>query len=743
MLKTVYACYMFFSVSGLGTAARRSPLVKVYSILIPILLLNRCPVWAESYGTLTGRVFDSRTHEPVTGANVLIFQTLLGDATDGTGHFKVERIPPAVYSVRISRIGYRNRILDSVRVKVGDNPVIGVALEPAAVESDPVVVTAAKHLQELGSVYQAVQIIDQARMAVRQNRNIEESLNAVPGVHFNESNISIRGSSGYSVLNVGSRVLLMVDGVPVLSPDLGAVNWKIVPLLDIDRIEVVKGAGSALYGSSAMGGVVNLISRAPEPGGRLAVRFSSGVYDKPHYAVWKWTDRTLHFEQADVTYSRKIGPVGFRISASRNRSTGYMENNGLDQWNLSGRVAYSLKNKTRFEFSASWMNTREGGFVQWINQNEPFKVPPFNKKDEIRYSALNAYAMLHMPLSARFGMRFRLSFLESEIGNQLTAFNPGAFDPGRGPGLEIQGDWLPHSLHRVIFGNELRWDISGSQYFGRHRGYSVSPYIQEEWTILTGVGVSAGVRMDRHILIGENADTRISPKFGLNIRPTQSTALRVSAGAGFRAATVFEKYIRADYSGFNVIPNPGLRSERSWTWDAGIRQSLTEDSRLDVSVFQSEYRDMIEPAVNFLGTIQFQNFVRARIRGIEGAFESWWWNRRIGIEADWCWMDPRELEQHRDLPYRPRRFGTLTGSLRLGLALFQVEWRYASRIETVQINPLDPRVPVKLLNVRGELRWRNLTFQAAVRNAMNYHYAQIERRMGEVRNANVTVIGKF
>ncbi len=714
-----------------------------YFILIAILLFNACPVWAEPYGTVTGRVSDARTNEPVIGANVQLFRTLLGDVTDRDGQFTVERIPPGTYSVRISRIGYRNRTLDSVLIKSGSNPFIGVFLEAAAVEGDPVVVTAAKHLQELGGAYQAVQIVDQTRMAVRQNRNIEESLNAVSGVHFNESNISIRGSSGYSVLNVGSRVLLMVDGVPVLSPDLGAVNWKILPLLDIDRIEVVKGAGSALYGSSAMGGVVNIISRPPEPGGRLVVRLSSGVYDKPYYPVWKWTDRTLHYEQADVTYSRKVGPVGFRVSASRNRSTGYMENNGLDQWNLSGRVAYSLKNKSRFELSGSWMNTREGGFVQWINQNEPFKVPPFNKKDEIRYSALNAYAMLHAPLSARFGMRFRLSFLESEIGNQLTAFNPGAFDPGRGPGVEIQGDWLPHPLHQVTFGNELRWDLSGSQYFGRHRGYSISPYIQEEWTVLTGVRVSAGVRLDRHVFIGENIDTRISPKFGLNVRPAESTALRVSAGAGFRAATVFEKYIRADYSGFNVIPNPDLRSERSWTWDAGVRQSLPGDARLDVSVFQSEYRDMIEPAVNFLGTIQFQNFVRARIRGIEASVESWWWNRRIGAEANWCWMDPRELEQHRDLPYRPRQFGTLTGSVRLGPALFQAEWRYAMRIETVQINPLDPRVPVKLLNVRGELRWRSLTFQVSVRNALNYHYAQIERRMGEVRNASLTVVAKI
>jgi outer membrane receptor for ferrienterochelin and colicins len=692
---------------------------------------------------LTGRVLDAATKAPVAGANVMVSRTLLGDVTDLDGRFSVERVPEGLYSIRVSMLGYRSLTVDGVLAAAGGNPSVEILMQPAPVTGEPVIVTAAKHVQELGAAYQAVQTVDQNRISMRQSRNIEESLNAVSGVHFNENNISIRGSSGYSVFNVGSRVLLMVDGVPVLTSDLGAVNWKILPLLEVDRIEVVKGAGSALYGSSAMGGVVNIITRAPESKGRVAVRLSSGFYDAPAYPVWKWTDRTLHSERADLTYSGKIGGAGLRLSASRSVSTGYMENNDLDQWNASGRLDYSLKNGSRVELSASWMKSREGGFIQWINQNQPFRVPPFNKDDELLYSMLNTYALVHWPVSASFGLRLRVSYLQSELGNQLTTFNPSAFDPGRGPGVEIQGDWIPHPLHQITFGSELRWDLSGSQYFGNHRGFSISPYAQEEWTVLENLKASAGVRMDSHVLTGESNDTRVSPKCGLNYRPGESTAVRVSAGAGFRAATVFEKFIAVDYSGFAVIPNPDLRSERSWTVDAGVRQSVSSNVQMDLSVFQSDYWDMIEPFVNFLGTIQFQNFVRARIRGIEASCESWWWRRRLGLEANWCVMDPRNVEQGTDLPYRPRQFGALTGSVRLGPALFQAEWRYASRIRSVELNPLDPRVPVKLLSLRGELRWRNLTFQLSVNNALNYHYTQVERRMGEVRNANVTVMGRF
>ena len=694
-------------------------------------------------GTLNVRIFDAHTNGPVIGANVTVLHTLLGGVTGADGTAVIERIPEGFVEIRVSMIGYRSLVVPDVSIGSKASMPVWIQLEPAPLSGDAVVVTSAKHPQELGSANQSVDVVGFASMGLRQSRNVEESLNAVSGVHFNEGNVSIRGSSGYSVFNVGSRVLLMVDGVPVLTSDLGAVNWKLLPLLDIDRIEVVKGAGSALYGSSAMGGVVNLITRSPEPGGRLLLRLSSGFYDSPHYAEWKWTDRTLHAERIDLSYGRRIGQVGLRFGASRNVSTGYMENNELDQWNVSGRLNWTLPNRSRFEFAASWMKSREGGFIQWINQNEPFKVPPFNQKDEIHYTMADVYAFFHWPLTPKFGLRVRASFLQSEIGNQLTAFKPGAFDPGRGPGFEVQADWFPCPLHQLTFGGEARWDLSGSQYFGKHHGYSVAPYVQEEWSFAPAWKASFGVRMDRHVLADEAEETRVSPKFGLNFRPSPTTTLRTSGGAGFRAATVFEKYIRADYSGFNIVPNPDLRSERSWTWDAGVRQSLFGNVQLDVSIFQSDYWDMIEPFVNFLGTIQFQNFIRARIRGVEGSAQSWWWKGRLGLEADWCWMDPADLNAGWDLPYRPRAFGTLIGTLKADRFTFQAEWRYARRIETVELNPLDPRVPVKLLHLRGQVEWGSVTFQASLNNALNYHYTQIERRMGEVRNANVTIIGKF
>jgi outer membrane receptor for ferrienterochelin and colicins len=602
------------------------------------------------------------------------------------------------------------------------------------------VVTAGKYAQSLNTAHQAVGVVSDIRLVERQSRNVSETLLAVSGVHFNEDNISIRGSSGYSLFNVGSRILLMIDGVPFLTSDLGAINWDMLPLVDIERIEVVKGGGSALYGSSALGGIVNIITRSPSNRDRLQIRTTAGVYDQPYYETWRWTDRTLHFEKAELAYSRRIGPVGFRLSGQRAVTTGYTENSAGSLWNAAGRFDIRLPKSMRLDLHVAWMKNRKGYVIQWLNQNSPFEVPPFNKKDEINYETLDVYSMLTIPLSASFGFKVRVSSLISQIGNQLTTNDPGVFDPGQGYGAEVQGDWIPHVLHHVTFGAEYHRDLSGSEYFGEHHGYSLSPYIQDDWTVLSNLRVTAGFRFDYHDLVGESVDRRLSPKIGLNWAPLEKTVIRATFGSGFRAASVFEKYIRVDYSGFNIIPNPDLRAEHSWFGDIGIRQSIGSDHSVEISLFQADYWDMIEPVINFLGTVQFQNYIRARIRGLEGSADTWWWKRRIGLSAAVSWMDPMDTVHDLTLPYRPRFTGIFTGTLRWGSLSFQAEYRYASRLDEVEIDPLDPRVPLKLLGFRIQARWSPFVFQAAINNALNYQYTQIERRMGEIRNLTAGIL---
>jgi len=326
------------------------------------------------------------------------------------------------------------------------------------------------------------------------------------------------------------------------------------------------------------------------------------------------------------------------------------------------------------------------------------------------------------------------------LESHFTIGDPTGFKPGQGFGGELQADWFPHPHHHIIFGSELKRDVSGSRYFGDHEGYALSPYIQEEWSLLPNLTSTLGLRLDHHVLLDEESNTQLSPKFGLNYTPTSATTIRTTFGGGFRAATVFEKYITADYAGFNIISNPGLKPERSWFADIGFKHVLWENIEVEYSGYYSEYNNMIEPVINFLGTIQFQNTIKARIWGQELGIKSWWWKRRIVLSASLAYMDPQDTERNETLAYRPRWTCLLLGMLQLGPVHLQGEYRYSRRIEKVQINPLDPRVSVKLVNVRAQLRLWHLTLQLAVNNALNYHYTQVERRMAEVRSVSIGLL---
>ena len=248
---------------------RRTTPTRNIPLFLFIFLVIYAPVHSQNYGTITGFAFDGKSQEPLIGVNVVVQRTVLGASTDRNGRFTIERIPAGTYSLKVSTMGYKTRTVDNVIVRSGKTTHLNISLEETVIALNPIVVTAAKHPQSLSTSHQVVAVIHRSSIARRQSRDLEEALFTVSGVHFNEQNISIRGSSGFSVYNVGSRVLLMIDGVPYLTSDLGAINWETLPLLDVDRIEVVKGAGSALYGSSAMGGVVNILTRTPSPKGHL------------------------------------------------------------------------------------------------------------------------------------------------------------------------------------------------------------------------------------------------------------------------------------------------------------------------------------------------------------------------------------------------------------------------------------------------------------------------------------------
>jgi hypothetical protein len=178
-------------------------------------------------------------------------------------------------------------------------------------------VTASRQPEEIQTAAVSVSALTGAGALRRDPLRLDAALVSIPGVSLVNENVNVRNSTGYT-RGLGSRVLILLDGIPALTSDFGNMNWDLLPVTDFERVEVIKGPASALYGSFALGGVINIITKAPQPQGRFAIRTSAGVYDQPYESEWHWTDRTL----ISIVWTRAIrgrlaSSVSFFIGPAR------------------------------------------------------------------------------------------------------------------------------------------------------------------------------------------------------------------------------------------------------------------------------------------------------------------------------------------------------------------------------------------------------------------------------------------
>lgn len=717
---------------------------------LALLLALSTSARAGERGRVAGSVTDALSKKPLPGVNVQVEGTFLGASTDAQGGFIIAGVPPGTYTLRVSMIGYRPVRLTGVMVTPGVTTSVTAALEPTVVDLNPVVVTADKGERPLDQTANSIAVVGAREIRARQALRVDQVLEMVPGVSFVRDQVNIRGSTGFT-LGAANRTLLLVDGVPVMASDTGEFNWDLLPVLDIERIEVVKGAGSALWGSAALGGVINIITKDPTEEGRVAVRMVAGEYGQPRYDEWRWTDMPLVFGRADASYSRKFGRLGLRLSAGRHVSTGYTEVGDFRRWNLTGKLTYVSSSGSNLTVYGGYNHNLTGIFVGWDDPRHPFQVRPSNRNSRAKIEMANFYARYNLVLSPKAALKFRLSYLMTLMGSQFVTSTD--FNPAHGWGAEVQGDLLPARQVALTYGCEWRWDTGSTKYFGEHQGYTVGVYGQSELRLWQGrLGITPGLRYDRYQLIGGVAQALLSPRLGVNWRPHANTVLRASAGSGFRAATIAERYLDFENRSVIVQANPELRAETSWSYDLGWRQYLTPDWYLEAAAFRTDFHDLIEVDLRQsqieLGqdikvSVRFRNLVQARVQGVELASSGRWWHRRVGLNAWLTLMEPKDLTSGELLAYRPKLIAHLVPSLHMGAWEVQADYRYASRMEVVKLFRYDERVPQKVWSFRLVWHLGNLQVHVAVNNALDYYYTQIERTMGEIRNFAVGFSGEF
>ncbi len=599
-------------------------------ILFLLLILTICfPGKANAQSALLyGKISDADTHEKLAGVNVVV-DGKWGTSSDKNGNYRLP-LKAGSHEVRFSFIGYRTQVR-TVKVTHGDSLRTDIRLKQETVNLNTAVVSAGKFRQKLSDITMSMAVIKPGFIQNTNTINLENAVNKIPGVEILDGQASIRGGGGYSY-GAGSRVLVLVDGLPILTADAGQVKWNFLPIENIQQVEIVKGAASVLYGSSALDGVINIRTGWPGLLPETHITAYGGFYDRParKELSWWWNGLPL-MAGFRFSHSRKIGQTDLVLGADALTDEGYRQDN--------------YEKHVRFNFKLRHRNKKAEGLTYGLNSNMQWQ----NSSDFFIWQNADSGAFLQVPgtVSPLKGFRFNADPWITYFGNGRgthslrTRFfkvkNRFATSPDKNSASEMYyGEYQYHRKLRKLL--ELTTGISGmwgnthSALYGNHTNSTFALFVQTglRWNprLLTTLGFRwEDYRLDRN-------DHASAPVFraGLNYHLAPYTFLRASFGQGFRFPSVAEKYTATTLGSLNVFPNPGLNPEKSWSSEIGLKQGFKINAWkgfVDIAAFWTEYTDMIEytfgiykpdsvtvPSLKDLG-FKALNIGRARIRGIE------------------------------------------------------------------------------------------------------------------------------
>ena len=203
------------------------------------------------YGqNLNGTITDSNNNEELIGVNIILSNGT-GTATDVFGKYNLKAVV-GMQKVTFRYIGYKD-IVKEITLAEGENKTINISLAQASEQLGTVVVSAGRFEQKIEEITVSMEVMKPSLIENKNTTQIETAMDQIPGVNITDGQANIRGGSGWS-FGAGTRVLVMVDDMPLISGDAGQALWSLIATENINQIEVIKGASSALYGSSAFNG---------------------------------------------------------------------------------------------------------------------------------------------------------------------------------------------------------------------------------------------------------------------------------------------------------------------------------------------------------------------------------------------------------------------------------------------------------------------------------------------------------
>lgn len=585
------------------------------------------------------------------------------------------------------------------------------------VSMDPVVVTATRIEEKVSEQASSVSVVERDAIELAAPALAGDVLRGIPGVSDqrsgapgNRENIKIRGGSA-------TGTLVLIDGFPVNSPSLGEFDISSLPAARFDRVEVVRGAQSALYGSNAMSGVVNFLPPAPAEGARFGSAFSAGSFGTVQWSGFA--------EGGGKAGSFHAGGTGFR-------SDGIHENDGTILSSFLGGGDVRAGDRSRFRFLLMATDSSKEVPIDYGTERDDD-----HKWERRGFLAGGRWETRFSPALSvtASGSVYDENSREKDDADPGEAF-PYVFDDetktrktALGLMARITGGKRSETFVGAEFVRDRATDTLRSNYGDADTAGTTinrSLFAQEEWRPRRGTGFSAGVRLDRNSEAGTEFNPRVAAYQEVG---ATGIRLRAAAGRGFRTPTVSEK---TDPS----IGNRSLSPEVTVSYEAGADAVLLGgDAVVSAAWFYQSFRDLIQWDGTVAGPVgfgQLRNTGRAFSRGVEAA-ASWNFHRSAAAELSYTWTDTWDSDARRSILGQPEHRGSASLVLTPAQGLTcRADWRIEGDMLDAPPNGGDIRRPgYARVDLFGRYLWKTgspgapeIAFHGKVQNLLDRRYEE-------------------
>lgn len=564
----------------------------------------------------TAKIIDEQSHEPLEGASIFIENEKKGTVSDNNGNFYLSGLKADTINLHISYVGYADTtfMLD-LSEKNSENI---FALRPLPHQIAQIVITSSRTSKALNDIPARAEIIDAKDYQLRANTNIDDLLGSVAGVVVNRSwgifskntSVTMRG------LESADRTLILLNGVPMNKLAGGPVNWSLINPDQVERLEIIKGPASTLYGANAVGGAINIITK------KATERFE-GIA-KAFYASFDTWGSSLNFAQNLEKDNRGLS---YTTYAFYRTGEGYYFDEGinfddsdektfLEEYNLGGSFSYRFDPKHKLTLDYKFHDDFRGDGKQVYEKDGSYYSYTVNF-GEVNYQG----KLLGFDVNALAYVQDEFYYRQNEslnASNEYRLYETNSVKRDVG-GLVSLSKQLTNR-HELTFGVDMKsgflhsvddYMTSTDSIDNQGRMDFVGVYVQDEMKYLNDkLHITAGIRADRARfyngvqsvqnpskvtgfdesfidIFPDNSWVAISPKLAARYKFSNRFSMYASVASGFNPPKIDDLVRSGKITKGFKLANPGLQPETLWNYETGLDYSPSDKIKIATSVYYS------------------------------------------------------------------------------------------------------------------------------------------------------------